>query len=247
MKKKNILIITVATLLVVAGCATKKGMAIADPNASFEPIKNGVFSVSPTQKVRFASGNLEYDGFYRFAAHQYDYGGYFGWGTGSNPTITDTNYLAYPTFDDWGNHIEGGWRTLSYDEWKYVLGERMDATDKRGLATVCGVHGLILLPDDWNGGEFHAGFDDGWNTNVYDTDTWAKMESVGAIFLAAAGNRYSTKISHATNFGTYMSSSGNEDPYFCYIGFNVTKVYGSTKGRRGYSAPVRLVQDVTEE
>ena len=56
-------------------------------------------------------------------------------------------------------------------------------TNKRGATTVCGVHGLILLPDNWNGKTFHAGFGDGWNTNVYDTDTWTDMESSGAIFM----------------------------------------------------------------
>ena len=119
----------------MAGFATKKGKAYANPNgssentviakadrnASFEPIENGVCSVSDSTKVRFASGNLEYDGFYRFAAHQYNYGGYFGWGTVSNPTLTGTNYLAYQTFDDWGSHIGvAGARchTMSGDTWR---------------------------------------------------------------------------------------------------------------------------------
>ena len=51
---------------------------------------NGLFSVAEGRQVRFAPGNLEYSGGYRFAENQYDYGGYFGWGTGSNPTLTST-------------------------------------------------------------------------------------------------------------------------------------------------------------
>ena len=154
--KKAMFFVMLATLLAFAGCEKLDG-----PNTPY--YSSGHFSVSEDgRQVRFAHGNLEYDGSYHFAAHQYDYGG-----TGSNPTNTSTDWHDYPSFDDWGNHIAGsivgGWRTLTDDEWIddewiYVIGGRVGARSKRGAATVCGVHGIVLLPDGWIGGTFNADF-----------------------------------------------------------------------------------------
>ncbi len=63
----------------------------------------------------------------------------FGWGTGSNPTLSSTSYMDYGTFVDWGgNPISNGgntvnqWRTLTIAEWNYLLNTRTDASSKRG-------------------------------------------------------------------------------------------------------------------
>ena len=79
---------------------------------------SGVFSVSPTRKVRFSRGNLQYEtttGVWRFATNQYDtvggdvkkqYVDLFGYGTSGwagsgatayQPTSTSTNELDYKT------------------------------------------------------------------------------------------------------------------------------------------------------
>ena len=50
---------------------------------------------------------------------------------------------------DWGDSIEGGWRTLTKDEWLWVLYGRTDAFNKLTRGTVNGVHGLILLSGKW--------------------------------------------------------------------------------------------------
>ena len=189
----------VASLLVFAGCENEKDF----------PSGNGLFTVSKDgRQVRFAKGNLEYDSIngYRFAAHQYDYGGYFGWGTGSNPTFTSEDWHDYPSFDDWGNHIAGGWRTLTGNEWYYVTRSRADASAKCGVATVCGVHGMVLLPDNFSGGTFTAGFT-GWRRNVYDASSWSDMEAAGAVFLPAAGVRWRTELIGAGERGHYWSST----------------------------------------
>ena len=231
-----------ASLLVFAGCERETD----NPDTPVTPPSgDGLFSVSEGKQVRFASGNLEYDSIngYRFAAHQYDYGGYFGWGTGSNPTNTSTDWEDYPSFDDWGNHIAGGWRTLTRDEWHYVIWDRAYATAKRGAATVCGVHGMILLPDNWSGGTFHAAFN-GWSTNVYDASSWAAMEDAGAVFLPAAGNRYGTGLDHVGSRGFYWSST----PYYEYDAFYMYfDDYSVDDGvyylHWLYGLSVRLVQD----
>ena len=66
----------------------------------------------------------------------------FGWGTGSNPTLSSTSYMDYGTFVDWGgNPISNGgntvnqWRTLTIAEWNYLLNTRTDASSKRGTYT----------------------------------------------------------------------------------------------------------------
>ena len=203
------------------------------------PTGDGLFSVGEFgRQVRFALGNLVYSGGYHFTAHQYDYGGLFGWGTGSNPTNTSTDWRDYPTFDDWGNHIAGGWRTLTRDEWRYVIWDRARAEYKRGAATVCGV----LLPDNWSGGTFHAAFN-GWGTNVYDASSWSDMEAAGAVFLPAAGDRYGTELNDVGADGYYWSStpSGENDAY--YMGFYEYGVYDGDYYARYIGHSVRLVQD----
>ena len=207
------------------------------------------FSVSDTKKVLFAPGNLDYNGGYFFTAHQYDYGGYFGWGTGSNPTDTSTDGHDYPTFDDWGNHIAGGWRTLTADEWFYVTFDRADAAAKCGAATVCGAHGIVLLPDNFSGGTFNAGFDyhhEGWSRNVYDASSWSDMEDAGAVFLPAAGGRYGTELVDVGTHGIYWSSTpyyGYDYDYYAHLMHFYVGVVDHSVGDRCCGLSVRLVQD----
>ena len=216
-----------------------------------QPSGDGLFSVSEGKQVRFAPGNLVYDSAdgYRFTDHQYDYGGLFGWGTGSYPMLVSMNDEDYLTFDDWGGHIDGGWHTLSIDEWVYVIWGRPNATAKRGTATVCGVHGLVLLPDSWSGGTFHSDTD-GWNMNVYEASSWSNMEAAGAVFLPAAGFRYGTEMSHVGMIGGYWSSSPNFEDFVYYIedfaydmNFYEDGVHYFGYYIRYFGRSVRLVQD----
>ena len=223
-----------AALIFFTGCENKE---------QFSSV-NGLFSVAEGRQVRFAAGNLEYSDGYHFATHQYDYGGYFGWGTGSNPTLTSTDYHDYPSFDDWGSHIGGGWRTLSKDEWHYVISDRNNASAKCGAATVCDVHGIVLLPDNFSGGTFHPGFDNGWSTNVYNASSWSIMEDDGAVFLPAAGYRYGSEVNYVGACGGYWSSTPGYEGYAYNIYFGDGGVGdGGGGGYRGYGRSVRLVRD----
>ena len=240
--KKVMYLLVFASLLVFAGCERETD----NPDTPVTPPSgDGLFSVSEGKQVRFASGNLEYDSIngYRFAAHQYDYGGYFCWGTGSNPTLTSTDWRDYQTFDDWGNHIAGGWRTLTLDEWYYVIRSRTNASAKCGAATVCGVHGMVLLPDNFSGGTFTAGFDNGYSANVYDASSWSDMEDSGAVFLPAAGYRVHTVLDYVGTTGYYWSSTPDHLDYAYDMFFDEDNVgYGSNHDRY-YGHSVRLVQD----
>lgn len=229
---------------------------------------NGIFSVSETKQVQFSQGNLQYQastGTWRFAEHQYDtIGGYnnyisdtydgwidlFGWGTGTNPTKTDNT--GYSTFEDWGNNpiSNGGnqagmWRTLSYEEINYLFNTRSNAQSLRSHATVGGLAGYILLPDDFvlpNGLSWNSGVYD-YANNIYDTAQWAQMESAGAVFLPITGIRASFGVgSPIGKNGQYWTSTESNEYYSYKLYFHPTDVtiYG---GNRNYGLAVRLVKD----
>ena len=136
----------------------------------------GLFSVSATCQVEFATGNLSENG-RSFVEHQWESGGLFGWGTGSNPTHATTNSADYISYVEWGsnpilNGTGGAWRTLTNDEYVYLFHDRANAAALFGLGSVDGVNGVILLPDDWTtpaGLTFTASTTKGleWNGTYY--------------------------------------------------------------------------------
>lgn len=90
------------------------------------------------------------------------------------------------------------WRTLTASEWNYLMTQRINATEKRGLATVNNVNGLIILPDNWilpSNLTFTSGTNNSYTTNTYSKEEWNDMENNGAVFLPAAGSRWSTRYS----------------------------------------------------
>ena len=239
-----------------SACSEAENITLEHPLKNMD-IKSGLFSVSPNKQVRFAPGNLGYDSVsgYRFASRQYDYGGRFGWGTGSNPTLATRNDADYPAFNDWGSHIDGGWRTLTHDEWNYVTTGRADAAAKCGVATVCDVHGIVLLPDNWNGGAFNAGFDENrfdnnWDKNVYDASAWSDMETAGAVFLPASGIhiRSASKVRLVLELGSsgnYWSSTSDGSTTRAYgMSFGSFEVDTVHNNYRHYGLSVRLVRDI---
>ncbi len=227
----------------------------------------GLFSVSATQQVRFSKGNLQYQAStdtWRFASNQYDYVGYtnsnisasysgwidlFGWGTGNNPTLASNNNADYSTFVDWGsNAISNGgnqpntWRTLSRDEWTYLINGRPSAVQKRGQGYIANTYGLILIPDyNWvvpNGLTFSTS-----SQNNYTTSQWTEMENAGAIFLPSAGSRYGNWVEACNTYGDYWSStSGGDDSYYLYHSYGQSPSIYYGYGRNGGRA-VRLVRD----
>ncbi|MBR4497534.1 MAG: T9SS type A sorting domain-containing protein [Bacteroidales bacterium] len=170
---------------------------------------------------------------------------------------------------DWGvyNKISNGgnqvrmWRTLTSDEWTYLLYKRSDAKKLWGMGTVCGICGLILLPDDWSTPsaiKFTSNSPASIYTyaaNVYSQEEWNVMQSFGAVFLPAAGEREGTVVDDSGiyvnfggygNFGGYWSSSwafSNEAVHLYFSGYGVY-MSGNSLGNRGLGRSVRLVRDV---
>ena len=190
----------------------------------------------------------------------------FGWGTsdynGKNPYMTSTDYFDYGdgcndiagTNYDWGvyNAISNGgnqaglWRTLTRDEWYYLINTRTNASSKKDVATVNDVTGLILLPDNWTlpeGLTFTSGANGDFAQNTYSTADWAKMEANGAVFLPAAGYRSGTYVVDVGTGGYYWSSSYRNSSA-CYVYFGSLGVGAYNVSNRYIGLSVRVVQDL---
>ena len=243
----------------------------------------GVFSVSATKQVTFSPGNLQYTqptNTWSFAENQYDYLGeaniaisadlladkidLFGWSTSATyfgVTFSSDEFDYSGSFVDWGTNKIGNdapntWRTLTYDEWEYLLNTRPNARILKGVAQVNGVNGLILLPDNWThpaGVTFKWGFHSGGDGTenyyaAYQTITkeqWSKMESAGAVFLPSAVSRTWLHVACLYSCGNYWSATASEiestSAHYLYFDFyEASMVYY----KRLCGLSVRLVKDL---
>lgn len=250
---------------------------------------NGLFSVSATKKVVFSKGNLRCvksgeSWVWSFFDNQYDYYNAYNennwdkfcwvgasgalnsepdkWGISTSMANSDFGTNADDKLkSDWGYRIGTGWRTLTNDEWTYLLKTRDGATSKYGFATVNDVYGIIILPDVFvdPGKNMNEDTDDfvgkatsnyGYNRNVYDSDGWADMEKSGAVFLPAAGDRLGVDFYGADTdgyYGYYWSSTAAPtsdfgNAYLMSFGESSLRI-GDNKSSRGYGLSVRLVRD----
>ena len=229
------------------------------------------FSIASSKQVRFSKGNLQYhptNNTWRFAEKQTDYLGVansnisstydgwldlFGWSTdatnfGVSSSKDNNDYSG--SFVDWGTNIIGTdepntWRTLTYDEWNYLMFNRYMAKILKGNANINGVKGLILLPDGWvcpEGVTFKFGFHSDF-CQSFTAEQWVKLEQSGAIFLPAAGGRYGLIIDHVQNYGLYWSATDNNSNYahFLFFHSDEARIPGHN---RYYGNSVRLVKDM---
>lgn len=178
----------------------------------------------------------------------------FGWSSDNALTpfgiSSSANYADYEgIFVDWGSNVISGvaantYRTLSDAEWSYIIYTRPNAIDLYGLATVAGVAGLVVLPDDWVlpfGITFTAG-DAAFNQNVYTAAEWTVLEEAGAIFLPATGERDGVNVTLVGEYGGYWSSEGDGSAMF--LSFMVEYVDPANNNNCNYGYGVRLAKDV---
>ena len=141
----------------------------------------------------------------------------FGWGAGNNgvkpyQSSTDNNLYAPIGQDiagtpyDWGYErvlrdetlgIESDqWRTLTYEEWKFIIDNRKYST----FAKIKGVYGLLMLPDGVEPPEtvkveMTQGSTMGlYAVTKYSDAEWKLLKSVGAVFLPCGGYRDGTTV-----------------------------------------------------
>lgn len=189
----------------------------------------------------------------------------FGW-VGASSTFTDwaafgisnsTTNTDYGTVNsealknDWGtnaisnggNVANYGWRTLTRDEWNYVVNTRTGADSKKGAATVNSVKGWILLPDAWTlpaGASFTAGCENGYTTNSYTAEQWAVMESAGAVFLPVTGLREGSSMSHLDEGYYWSTTCGADGAYNAGLSSSVAAI---NHWSHLYGVAVRLAKD----
>ena len=225
------------------------------------------FSVSETKQVFFSPGNLQYSGGlkkFSFAPSQISIIGgtnrdisatyvgtidLFGWGTGDDPMKTSEVGNDYASFVDWGSKMdEPGWRTLSFEEWNYLLQKRPNANKLYGTCTIMdeiwNVHyGLVILPDTWDCDTIDVSYTGEYNKHVYDAAHWKLMEKAGAVFLPAAGNRTGKTVTGVDFYGRYWSSTPAPMGCAFFMGFLGSGNDDGTLRSNGRS--VRLVKDIT--
>lgn len=163
-----------------------------------------------------------------------------------------------PKAYDWAaNEISNGggvdamneekWETMSIPEWSYVVsgtatvgGLSTDPQNARyqcnSLATVCGVKGVIILPDySWSKGwnkyvnpiscaPFVPNAWGNFNANVYNQDQWDEMEAAGAVFFPAAGQRRITTVSG------YSNASSGAGLVYVWTSSGAFTSYGNSAG-----------------
>ena len=149
----------------------------------------------------------------------------FGWGASGyhqyypyldpyhNQSLLPTTDIANTSYD-WGvscpisngGNTPGMWRTMTMNEWKYVLLDRKNAQLLLSFGRIVSggktVEGAILLPDDWvkpDGVNISVSAGN-YTNNSYTEADWNKMESAGAVFLPTRSENY--------QIGTYWTSTG---------------------------------------
>ncbi len=240
-----------------------------------------------TDTWRFAANQWDYEG-HRNEEIDPDNVGWidlFGWGTsGYNkkyPFMISRRFADYVpgernianTKYDWGfyNPISNGgnkeklWRVLTNNEWRYLFCKRKNASSLFTFATVAGVKGLVVLPDDWkkpagvnfelsiNKGMKYIGDDEYINNvpktslfdhNVLSINAWRILEENGAVFLPAAGGRDYANVFEVQLCGFYWSSTHLDEGEAYMVGFSSGNFVAADYEIRSSGFSVRLVRDV---
>ena len=227
--------------------------AVSDAAAAAVPdgAISGVFSVSDSKQVYFSKGNLRYaSSKWSFFDNQYDF--YTSYSADAWDKFGSSNGDYSGDFVDWGATMGAGWRTLTSDEWAYLLKTRSASTvngtenGRYAKAKVNDVGGVILFPDTYTHPDgvaaptgVNATDEYGWEGNSYTAADWTKMESAGCVFLPAAGCRYGSEMIGLGSYGYYGCAD-----YAYRVKFNSGSLEPANSINRCLGCSVRLVQEV---
>ena len=106
-----------------------------------------------------------------------------------------TGFDIEKSYYDWGRYVNinnsdySNWRTPTYKEMSFLFYDRPQADKLYSIGTVNGVHGLIVLPDNWKCPNKLTFTPKSISVavNSYFDSSWSTMQNSGAIFLPAAG------------------------------------------------------------
>ena len=194
----------------------------------------------------------------------------FGWSTpattrGIHNSQSSDDYSG--DFADWGtlaitnggNTANSGWRTLTNDEWGYLINTRTSGSTVNGTTNarythatirtnVSGVNGVILFPDGvtisadeataW--GTINGGSD--WGTKCT-AEQWTTLAAKGCVFLPAAGYRYGSGANAVNSSGFYWSSTPQTENlgYSRGVGFSANSMNTNYGLQKWAAHAVRLV------
>ncbi len=186
-------------------------------------------------KYPYTSSKTDSD-YFRGFDNNFD-GGYYDWGVYNaiyNPAMQTTD-------------APGSWRTLTDNEWKYVLFTRTTASGIRyAKATVNGVKGIIIVPDNWDAAIYTLNDTNsatvGYSANTIDSAGWAKMEAATCVFLPTTGQRSGTSVSDVGSDGYYWSTTGKGSTTY-NLAFNARYVVSNSYSSRYRGNAVRLVRN----
>ena len=198
----------------------------------------------------------------------------FGWGTsGYNnkmPYMTSTDANNYGdgekdisgTNYDWGiyNTISNSgckhWRTLTRNELVYLFDQRITNSGIRfAKATVNGIKGVILLPDNWDNNKFPLNKtnekDASFSSNTISESDWVNiLEENGVVFLPVAGIRHKSDVMGIGfvqgSIGCYWSSSYSDDIFAHRLYFNEHQLDAGASNYRDGGVSVRLVFQIMD-
>ena len=193
----------------------------------------------------------------------------FGWGTSGNsasgtiyqpwstsntgtqygPSISSGEWTAANS--DWGvvnaAQLGSGWRTLTHDEWVYLISERTNASNLRTFATVNGVTGLILMPDGWTtNGVSLTITTENYTSNLISLADWNTLEGQGCVFLPSAGYRggeNNTTVDLVQSHGSYWSSTAYSSENAYYLDVKTNGLNPDWQTNRFIGLSVRLVSE----
>ncbi len=211
----------------------------------------GEFSLSSTTKVYFSKSNVvreSSDGKFYLGESQYYYVGamntypssYFNWSTAcmASQTLYDS---------DGSTSCFTSWRIPTKTEWEYLIGRTVNGNTGDGGAyrrvTLTdskdgkeSVYGMIIFPDNYTGTVPSSG------ASITKTAFVSDYESVGCVFLPAAGYSTGSSVPNAGTIGRYWSSTERNYSDAYYLDFSSSSM-GMDSGNKGYGRSVRLVLD----
>ena len=169
----------------------------------------------------------------------------FGYSTATTyyGVSTSKNNSTYAgEFVDWGHVFQSQWRTLTRNEWEYLLNKRPNHASLFAFVRVEGVKGLLLLPDNFIG-DYNITTD--YN---YSSSEFASLEALGAIFLPANGYRDGTGPKTVQTEGEYYANTSHLNNLVdgMQFSYNSRRVCADANNNRYDGRGVRLVKDIDQ-
>ena len=166
----------------------------------------------------------------------------------------NADWAYYNAIENGGNQ-PGMWRTPTGAEWEYIFFTRSASTigsvanARYTKATVNGVKGLILFPDNYiypSSLPVPAGINSSnfpFSSNIFTLEQWTTLENAGAVFLPAGGARSGATMRQVQTYGLYWTSSHYNGYLAKDMWFSDSNVEAPGWGMHGLGMSIRPIQD----